>query len=88
MSTIQIRVDDALKNQADTLFSSLGLDISTAVRIFLNAAVENNGIPFSVQHRSIPASLAEAINDSRQRNNLYGPFHSAEQAVASMMGDD
>ena len=51
MATLQIRIDDVLKQEADALFASLGLDTTTAVRIFLNAAVENAGIPFSVQHR-------------------------------------
>ncbi|MCI8512328.1 MAG: type II toxin-antitoxin system RelB/DinJ family antitoxin [Lachnospiraceae bacterium] len=87
MATLQIRIDDALKKQADTLFSSLGLDTSTAIRIFLNAAIENSGIPFSVQHRSIPHSLQEAIYDSRLQKNLSGPFDTAEDAVASMLED-
>ena len=54
MATLQIRIDDTLKKQADILFSSLGLDTSTAIRIFLNASIENAGIPFSVQHKAIP----------------------------------
>lgn len=87
MATLQIRVDDMLKKQADTLFSSLGLDTSTAIRIFLNAAVENSGIPFSVQHKAIPISLQEAIYDSRFQRNLNGPFENAEEAVASMLED-
>ena len=33
MATLQIRIDDSLKSQADLLFSSLGLDTSTAVQI-------------------------------------------------------
>ena len=45
MATFQLRLDDTLKQKADTLFSSLGLDTSTAIRIFLSAAIENNGIP-------------------------------------------
>lgn len=85
MATLQIRIDDSLKSQADLLFSSLGLDTSTAVRIFLNAAVENDGIPFSVQHQAIPPSLQQAIYDTRHRQNLYGPFDTAEEAVASML---
>lgn len=87
MATLQIRIDDSLKKQADMLFSSLGLDTSTAIRIFLNAAIENAGIPFSVQHKTIPNSLQEAVNDSRFRRNLNGPFDSAEDAVASMLED-
>lgn len=87
MATLQIRVDDSLKQAADTLFTGLGLDTSTAVRIFLNASIENGGIPFSVRHRPIPDSLQEAIDDSRFRRNLSGPFDSAEAAVASMLED-
>lgn len=87
MATLQIRIDDTLKKDADELFSSLGLDISTAIRIFLNASVENAGIPFSVRHRTIPNSLQEAVYDSRSRRNLNGPFDTAEDAVASMLED-
>jgi len=85
MATLQIRIDDALKQEVDSLFSSLGLDTSTAVRIFLNAAVENAGIPFSVQHRALPESLREAVSDSRKRKNLIGPFDTADEAVTSML---
>ena len=87
MATLQIRVDDTLKREADSLFASLGLDTSTAVRIFLNAAVENAGIPFSVRHRAIPQSLQQAVSASRNGRNLYGPFDTAEEAVASMLED-
>ncbi|MCI8646842.1 MAG: type II toxin-antitoxin system RelB/DinJ family antitoxin [Firmicutes bacterium] len=85
MATLQIHVDDTLKNEADVLFSSLGLDTSTAVRIFLNAAVKRGGIPFPVQHKPIDDSLQEAVYDSRCCRNLNGPFESAEDAVASML---
>lgn len=87
MATLQIRIDDNLKKQADTLFSSLGLDTSTAIRIFLNASIENAGIPFSVQHKQIPLSLQEAVYDSRFQTNLQGPFNNAKEAVASMLED-
>ena len=87
MATLQIRIDDTIKKQADTLFSSLGLDTSTAIRIFLNAAVENDGIPFSVQHQTIPASLQQAIYDTIYQQNLHGPFDTAEEAIASMLED-
>ena len=87
MATVQIRVDDTLKKEADALFSSLGLDTSTAIRIFLNAAVENDGIPFSVQHKPVSGSIQEAIADSRYRRNLNDPFDNAEDAVNSMLED-
>lgn len=85
MATLQIHIDDTTKKQADSLFSSLGLDTPTAIRIFLNAAIEHAGIPFSVQHKAPLGSLEEAIYDSRFRRDLTGPFDSAEAAVASML---
>ena len=86
MATFQLRLDDTLKQKADSLFSSLGLDTSTAIRIFLSAAVENNGIPFQVRHND-NFSLQQAILDSRNRKNLHGPFKTAQDAVNSMLDD-
>ena len=51
MATIQVRVDDATKAAADALFASLGLDTSTAIKMFLAAAVDNQGIPFDVRKK-------------------------------------
>ena len=87
MATLQIRVDDALKQTSDDLFASLGLDTSTAVRIFLNAAIEKNGIPFSVGHKPLSPELQTALDDARYQRNLYGPYQTAEEAVAAMLED-
>ena len=85
MATIQVRVDEGVKTAADSLFSSLGLDTSTAVRMFLMASLENDGLPFPVKRRAIKFDLLEAIEDTRLRCNLHGPFKTAEEAVASML---
>ena len=88
MATLQIRIDDTLKKQADALFSSLGLDTSTAIRIFLNASIENAGIPFSVKHKEIPYFLQEAAYDSRFQKNFHGPFNNAEDSERRLTNDD
>jgi len=87
MGTIQVRVDDGTKKAADSLFSSLGLDTSTAVRMFLIASLENSGLPFPVRHRAANSDLLEAVEDTRLRRNLHGPFKTAEEAVRSMLDD-
>ena len=48
-STIQVRVDEKLKTNADNLFRDLGTDTTTAIRIFLTQAVQNNGFPFEIK---------------------------------------
>ena len=85
MATLQIRVDDALMQKADGLFSSLGMDTSTAVRIFLNAAVEHDGIPFPIGHAVPGGGLMQAVADSRSQRNLFGPFDTPEEALTSML---
>ena len=87
MATLQVHIDDTLMHSADDLFASLGMDTSTAIRIFLNAAVERDGIPFSVGHQDAGDSLVQAIRDTRRRQNLFGPFDTAEDAIASMLED-
>ena len=87
MATIKIRVDDNIKAAVDSLFNSLGLDTSTAVRMFLSAALANDGIPFEVKHREPNSDLLEAITDTRNRRNLHGPYKTGEEAVAAMLED-
>jgi DNA-damage-inducible protein J len=45
---VTIRVNRELKENAETLFDHLGLNMSNAVNIFLRKAVDQRGIPFPV----------------------------------------
>ena len=47
-SLIQIRVDRPVKEEVSEIFSSLGLDMSTAVRMFFQRCRLEKGIPFSL----------------------------------------
>jgi DNA-damage-inducible protein J len=85
--TIQVRIDDKIKNDADALFSSLGIDTSTAIRIFINAALEARGIPFAVRHRIPRTELLEAIEDVREKRNLNDPFENVDNVVKSILED-
>ena len=49
VAQVNIRIDDDLKERADTLFDNLGLNMTTAFTIFIKAAVRQNGIPFDVK---------------------------------------
>jgi addiction module RelB/DinJ family antitoxin len=48
-SVIQVRVDAQLKEDAENLFSDLGLDIPSAIRLFLKQSIARNGIPFPLK---------------------------------------
>ena len=49
MSQIAVRVDDQLKKEATALFNELGLDMTTAVKLFLKQSVLTRSIPFEVK---------------------------------------
>lgn len=48
-SLVQVRVDEQLKEDVTNIYEELGMDLSTAIRIFLKRSVQERGIPFSMK---------------------------------------
>jgi DNA-damage-inducible protein J len=48
MAQVNIRIDDALKEQADSLFEELGMNMSTAVNVFIRQTLRQRRIPFTI----------------------------------------
>ncbi len=46
MSTIQVRIDEKTKKSANKVFDQLGVDMSSAIKIYLKQVVIYQGIPF------------------------------------------
>ena len=49
MANVNIRVDDKLKHEAESVFSELGLSMSTATNVFYRQVVRYGGIPFELR---------------------------------------
>lgn len=47
-TTLQIRLDSDLRREADDLFTAAGLDLPSAVRLFLRQSVIRRRLPFEV----------------------------------------
>lgn len=62
----QIRIDAEVKKQANELFSNLGLDMSSAVNLFLHQCVLRGGIPFSIEMPHYNASTLAAMEEARR----------------------
>ena len=45
-TTIQIRIDSKVKNAAKKILDELGLDMSSAIKLYLSQIVHSKGIPF------------------------------------------
>ena len=48
MSYIQLRIDDKTKNSAKKVLDELGVDMSSAIKVYLRQIVINKGIPFKL----------------------------------------
>lgn len=47
-TTISVRTDEETKRQAEELFNELGLNMSTAINMFMKQALRERRIPFTV----------------------------------------
>lgn len=54
MAQVNIRIDDKLKEEAESLFNALGMNMTSAVNIFISQAVRQGGIPFEITTRIDP----------------------------------
>jgi len=81
-STLQVRVDNTLRKQAEVFFTSAGLDMSSAVRLFLRQVVIRQRMPFEIvaenpdpffseaNQRALRASIRELEEGKGQRHEL------------------
>jgi DNA-damage-inducible protein J len=74
MAQVNIRMDDYLKEKADDLFEELGLNMTTAVNIFVRQVIRQGGIPFEITTKMDPfysesnmRILRQSIKDADDR---------------------
>ena len=84
MATVptQVRIDEELKRQSMELFSQLGIDMSSAVNMFLKQCVMRGGLPFMVELPQYKSEVIEAMEEARRiskdpNTKRYGSFAEA-----------
>ena len=81
---VTLRVDEDLKKQAETLFSELGLNLTTAFNIFLRQSVREQQSPFQVS-KNVPNAVTLAAMDAAEKGeDLYGPFDSVSDLMEAL----
>lgn len=48
-TSISIRIDEDIKKEAEILFNNLGMNMTTAVNIFVRQALNERAIPFKIK---------------------------------------
>lgn len=87
-----ISIDPELKRQSVALFSDLGMDLSTAITVFLRQAVRVQGLPFRVTREDRPnaatrAAMAEAEEILRHPERHKG-YASADEMFADILSEE
>lgn len=64
-TVLQIRVDEDTKNKVSILYNSLGLDLSTAIRLFFNKSLSVSNIPFDIVHTNV-----DIVDKKKQKHTV------------------
>ena len=83
-----IKIDPELKEQAQDLFESLGMNLTTAVNVFLRQSVREQAIPFRIGEPVPNAETLQAIRDARRGVGLSRGFTSVKELMEDLDADN
>lgn len=85
-TNLNIRTDKTIKEQADQIYSELGLSMTAAINMFLRATIRTNGIPFSLSLNDPNQTTIEAIEEGRRiaRDPNVKGYHSIDELKAAL----
>lgn len=76
-TNLNIRIDKDIKDQAEVIFNELGLNMTTAVNMFLRTAIREHGIPFDLKLDVPNDTTVAAIEEGRRMmSDLSAPRYS------------
>ena len=85
-NNLNIRTDKAIKDQAEEIFNELGLNMTTAVNIFLRTAIREHGIPFELKLDVPNETTAAAIEEGRKMmSDPSAPRYSSMDALKAAL---
>ena len=90
-TTINLRVNSDVKEQAGQILNSMGLTFSEAFNLMLHQVRIQRALPFDVVsygHTPKPETLALIERIESGEEKLIGPFKTFEDFKASLYGDD
>ncbi|MCF0117289.1 MAG: type II toxin-antitoxin system RelB/DinJ family antitoxin [Sphaerochaetaceae bacterium] len=67
---VQVRLDSETKEKATSLYEKFGLDLPTAIRMFIKKSLMVNGLPFDVRDNDSFLNAFENARKIIQENNV------------------
>ncbi len=82
MSTLSIRIEEKTKKEATKTLTALGLDMSSAVKMFLNQVVIEQGIPFK------PTRTPREVREEYEKEAVWALKYGKRYSNATEMFED
>lgn len=89
MSTLQVRIDENTKKSAKKVLDKIGMDMSSAVKVYFKQIVITQGLPFplltenglTVQQEK---EILKASEEAKRGVNVRGPYENAEDFIKEL----
>jgi len=87
-TNINVRVDKEIKRKAEAIFSELGLNMSTAMNMFLRYSVRYGGIPFDLRLDIPNEETRAAIEDVNNNRNMSKTFDNVDALMEDLNAEN
>jgi addiction module RelB/DinJ family antitoxin len=89
MSTLQVRIDENTKKSAKKVLDKIGMDMSSAVKVYFKQIVITQGLPFplltenrlTIQQEK---EILKASEEAKRGVNVSGPFENPEDFIKEL----
>ncbi len=85
-TTFSVRMDRELKNQCETLYNKLGMNLTTAINVFLRQSLRSGGFPFEVKLEQPNKETIAAMLEAEQiaRDPRVKRYSDVEEALREL----
>lgn len=90
-SAINVQVDTQTKEEATNILKDLGLNMSTAINMFLRQVIKSDGLPFEVKNRKPSRELLESLKEAEDIINnpeKYKGYKNMDELKEALLSDD
>lgn len=87
-TVLQVRVDRHDRDEAAALFTRLGLDLPTAIRMFISKSLDVRGLPFDVREEVPNEETERAMRNVLNGEGLSRAFTTVEELMEDLNADD
>ena len=90
-TNVTVRMDSDVKRECEEIYGALGINLSTAINVFLRKSIRAGGFPFDVRlddrpNRETMAALLEA--DRIAKNPSAKRYHSVKELFSDLEDDE